>query len=69
MSKTLTIRLPADVETWLADRARTSGRTLGSLVKESLERTRRIEGRPYMALAGSVEGKRDFSRRKGFSAR
>lgn len=69
MSKTLTIRLPDTIGRWLNERARTSGRTLGSLVKESLEQARRAESRAFMDLAGSVEGSRQLSRRKGFSGR
>ena len=69
MSKTLTIRLPKALEEWLTDRAEATGRSRGSLIKESLEQARCEEGKSFMGLAGSVEGSRGLSRRKGFSGK
>jgi hypothetical protein len=57
------------LEAWLSEQAEISGRSRGSLVKESLERARREKGKSFMALAGSVEGSRGLSGRKGFSGK
>lgn len=68
MSATLSVRLGEDLARWVEEQARATGRSQGSLVKEALERLRQTEQeRPFMRLAGSVEGPPDLSRRKGFS--
>jgi len=67
MSTTLSIRLPDDLASWVEEEARRSGRSQGSLVKEALERVRQAEARPFMKLAGRVEGAPNLSARKGFS--
>lgn len=68
MSTTLSIRLDKDLAHWVEEQARVTGRSQGSLVKEALERLRRNEQeRPFMRLAGSVDGPPDLSQRKGFS--
>jgi len=68
MSTTLSIRLDKDLAVWVEEQARATGRSQGSLVKEALERLRRDEeDRPFLRLAGSVDGPPDLSQRKGFS--
>jgi predicted transcriptional regulator len=68
MSTTLSIRLSDDLARWVEEQARSTGRSQGSLVKEALEKARRAEGaKPFMKLAGSVDGAEDLSQRKGFS--
>jgi predicted transcriptional regulator len=67
MSNTLTVRLRPAVARRLEERARASGRSRGSLVNEALERALTPEKRAFMQLAGSVEGPKDLSERKGFS--
>jgi len=68
MSTTLSIRLNKDLAVWVENQAKATGRSQGSLVKEALERLRRTEQeRPFLRLAGSVDGPPDLSQRKGFS--
>ena len=68
MSTTLSVRLGEDLARWVEEQARATGRSQGSLVKEALEKARQGErGKPFMKLAGSVDGPKDLSRRKGFS--
>lgn len=68
MSTTLSIRLSEDLARWIEERARATGRSRGSLVKEALEKARQAEsGKPFLRLAGSVDGPSDLSQRKGFS--
>ncbi|WAC18005.1 ribbon-helix-helix protein, CopG family [Luteolibacter sp. SL250] len=68
MSTTLSIRLGEDLARWVEEQARATGRSQGSLVKEALEKVRQAEqAKPFMKLAGSLEGPEDLSRRKGFS--
>ncbi len=67
MSKTLTIRLPEDLNRWLDEQSQASGLPKGRIVKEQLERLRTAKARqPFLDLAGSMEGDPDLSRRKGF---
>jgi len=68
MSKTLTIRLTREQETWLDQTAKATGRPRGQIVKEQIEKARGArESRSFMRLAGVVTGPRDLSQRKGFS--
>lgn len=68
MSTTLTVRLPEALAQWVEENARATGRSQGSLVKEALERARHAEAsKSFMFLAGSLEGPKNLSRRKGFS--
>ena len=68
MSTTLSVRLPEALARWLEENAKATGRSQGSLVKEALERVRRAEAsKPFLSLAGSIEGPRNLSRRKGFA--
>lgn len=68
MSTTLSVRLPEDLAHWVEENARLTGRSQGSLVKEALERVRQADApKPFLALAGSVEGSKNLSQCKGFS--
>ena len=67
MSNTITVRLPNDLAGWLEAASRKAGVPRGRIIREQLELARRQEGQPFLHLAGSVEGPRDLSVRKGFS--
>lgn len=68
MGHTLTIRLPRDLAIWLEETAERTGVSQGQLVRQRLEEAKAAgDDRSFMRLAGSVEGPRDLSRRKGFS--
>jgi hypothetical protein len=68
MGHTLTIRLTSELARWLADTARRSGMPQGEIVRVQLERARsEKKKRPFMQLAGCVDGPGDLSTRKGFS--
>jgi len=68
MSTTLSVRLDEDLAKWVEEQARITGRSQGSLVKEALEKARQADqAKPFMKLAGSVDGPEDLSQRKGFS--
>ena len=69
MSNTITIRLPEELDAWLAEESRVTGIPKGRIVREQLECLRTQKARqPFLDLAGSVEGVPDLSRRKGFEA-
>jgi hypothetical protein len=67
MSNTLTIRLPEDLAQWLEETSRKSGIPRGRIVGTELERARKSAGRPFLRLAGVVDGPPGLSVRKGFS--
>jgi predicted transcriptional regulator len=67
MSNTLTIRIPDDLAQWLDETARKAGVPKGRIIREELERARKSEGRPFMRLAGVIDGPVNLSSRKGFS--
>jgi hypothetical protein len=67
MGNTITVRLPEDLAEWLDEASRKAGVPRGRIVRDQLELARRSEGRPFLRLAGSVEGPKDLSLRKGFS--
>jgi predicted transcriptional regulator len=67
MSTTLSVRLPDELARWVEEKAASSGRSRGSLVKEALESVRGKESKSFMRLAGTLQGPSDLSRRKGFS--
>ena len=68
MSQTLTIRLDKALSAWLEAEAARTGVSQGKIVRDELERARKARGsRPFMRLAGSVDGPKDLSRREGFS--
>jgi hypothetical protein len=64
----LTIRLDKDLAAWLEAEAARTGVSQGKIVRDQLERARNARGtRRFMRLAGTVDGPKDLSRRKGFS--
>ena len=70
MGHTLTVRIDKDLAEWLESEAARTGLSQGTIIRTELERARRARGsRSFMRLAGTIEGARDLSRRKGFSGR
>ncbi len=67
MSNTITVRLPEDLAEWLDAASRQTGVPRGRIVRDQLQLARKQEKRPFLRLAGSVDGPRDLSTRKGFS--
>ena len=69
MSTTLTVRLPAESLEWIRRRSKETGLPQGRLVKEAIDalRERTEDNKPFLELAGSLEGPRNLSQRKGFS--
>jgi predicted DNA-binding protein len=68
MSNTLTVRLPDDLLNRLKEKSRRTGLPLGRVVRESLESTLNNEIEPiWMKYAGTVNGPRNLSSRKGYS--
>ena len=68
MGHTLTIRIDKDLAAWLEAEASRTGVSQGKIVRDQLERARNTRGtRRFMRLAGTIDGPRDLSRRKGFS--
>ncbi len=69
MGHTLTVRLQKDLAEWLEGEASKTGVPQGRIVRDQLEKARAVSAQPFMRLAGSIQGSRDLSRRKGFSKR
>lgn len=68
MSQSVTIRLPDELAEWLEESAARAGVSQAQVVREQLEKARASAGqKPFMRLAGAVEGPPDLSQRKGFS--
>ena len=67
MSNTLTIRLPKELAEWLSETSRKTGVPRGRIVREELERAKESPRRPFLRLAGVIDGPKDLSTRKGFS--
>lgn len=70
MSRTLTIRLTDELAQWLEQTARRTGIPAGRIVREQLQRAKsqfKDREKPFMQLAGIIEGPATLSRRKGFS--
>jgi hypothetical protein len=67
MSNTITVRIPEDLAQWLDSTARKTGLPKGRIVREELEKARKSESKPFMRLAGVVDGPSNLSTRKGFS--
>jgi metal-responsive CopG/Arc/MetJ family transcriptional regulator len=67
MSNTITVRLPQDLAEWLDSASRKAGLPRGRIVRDQLQLARKREKQPFLRLAGSVEGSRELSTRKGFS--
>jgi predicted transcriptional regulator len=67
MSDTFTVRLPQDLAEWLDGAAQKTGMSRGAIIRMELERARKSPKRPFLRLAGAIEGPADLSARKGFS--
>ena len=68
MSPTITVRLPKDLALWLEETASRSGISQGELIREQLAKAKSGgAAQSFMRLAGTVQGARDLSTRKGFS--
>jgi predicted transcriptional regulator len=67
MRKTITVRIPDELADWLSTTAEKTGVPQGWIVRDQLERARHAEKRPFLRLAGAVDGPADLSKRKGFS--
>jgi hypothetical protein len=67
VSTTITIRLPDELDQWLESESRKTGIPKGRIVRQHLEASRTRKARqPFLDLAGSIEGKRDLSQKRGF---
>ena len=70
MSQTLTIRLSKELSAWLEEKAARTGLSQGQIVREQLEKARVAKAeKPFMRLAGIMNGPKDLSQRKGYSTR
>jgi hypothetical protein len=68
MSNTLTIRLPDELLQRLREKSRRTGLPMGQIARESLETTLGDAKEPvWMKYAGTINGPRDLSSRKGYS--
>ena len=67
MSHTITVRLTPDLAEWLETTARKTGVPQGRIIRQQLERARTAADKPFLRLAGAIDGPRDLSRRKGFA--
>jgi post-segregation antitoxin (ccd killing protein) len=64
----LTLRVPDELADWLTEQSRKTGLPVSRLIREQLEKARQNEEtRPFMRHAGSFDGARELSRKKGFS--
>ena len=67
MGKTITIRLPEELDSWLEEEAQKTGLPKGRIVRQHLEGARTREARqPFLDLAGSIEGDPSLSQKRGF---
>jgi hypothetical protein len=68
MSHTISVRLPEDLSYWLEEESLSTGLPKGRIIREQPDRLRtRSDRQPFLDLAGSVEGPKDLSVRKGFA--
>ena len=69
MKRTITVRLPEELDQWLEEESRLTGLPKGRIVREQLELSRTRKARqPFLDLAGSIEGAPNLSRKRGFTA-
>jgi hypothetical protein len=69
MGHAITVRLTPELAAWLEQAAATAGVPQGRIVREQLQRAMADHPeRPFMRLAGSIDGAPDLSSRKGFSS-
>jgi predicted DNA binding CopG/RHH family protein len=67
MSKAVTVRIPSELAQWLDKTARKTGVPKARIIRETLEKARRQEKRPFLRIAGAVSGPENLSIREGFS--
>jgi hypothetical protein len=67
MSNTLTIRLPEELLEQLRKKARRTGLPVNRVVRQAVENDLRHDEPPWMKYAGTVNGPRNLSSRKGYS--
>jgi hypothetical protein len=68
MGQTITIRLTKEQAIWLEETAARIGVSQGHLIRTHIENARQgTDEKPFMRLAGAIDGPADLSRRKGFS--
>ena len=68
MGQTITIRLTKDLADWLQLSARRMGVSQGKIVRDQLEKAKaRATNQAFLRLAGTLNGPRNLSSRKGFS--
>jgi hypothetical protein len=71
MSHTITVRIEHDLAAWLEQTAAESGLSQGYIVREQLRKAKEA-GRgekSFMKLAGTIDGPKGLSQRKGFSTK
>lgn len=70
MSQTITVRLNKELSTWLEKTAARIGVSQGQIVREQLEKAKSTKAdKPFMRLAGIMNGSKDLSQRKGYSTK
>jgi hypothetical protein len=70
MNSTVTVSLTPDLAGWLAELAQRSGKTEEEVAQQQLgEARKRFQERPWMALAGTIDGPPDLSVREGYGPR
>jgi len=67
MRDTFTVRLTQDLAEWLDGTAQKTGMSRGAIIRMELERARKSPKKPFLRLAGAIEGSADLSARKGFA--
>ena len=68
MSRSIKIHLPDELAEWLRESATRAGISQAQFVRQQLGKARDGAGeKPFMRLAGAMEGPQDLSQRKGFS--
>jgi hypothetical protein len=68
MNQAITIQVPAELSEWLDTEAKRSGVSQGKFVRDQLLKARsETHSKKFMKLAGTVNGPKNLSQRKGFS--
>lgn len=65
----ITIKLPKPVANWLAKAAKKNGVAAEEIATRELERAKLYAEKPFMRLAGMLDGPADLSGREGFGRR
>ena len=67
MNKTVTVRLPDDLDEWLKEESRKTGLPKARVIRNHLELSRTRKARqPFLDLAGSIKGTPGLSPKRGF---